>query len=160
MLANPRHINIYRGRPTKWKWRAGHIRSVRRLRCRGTGRLVEFGLESGSVVEEGKDLELRCISDIPWDSCKITHDPSERSCKHHQIKKNTLYEAQVDDCKDFKGRFEYTGNTRGRGRKCGIRILNSRLEDDDEWTCRLDFVDNYAARTLRVGMLAGKQHIL
>ena len=120
--------------------------------------ISEFKITSWSkklIVEEGKNLELWCSSNIPWDSCEITHVPSAKSCKHYanstatpitttvsttypttqgsalRFYKNGRRMRLFDSCSNLEGRFEYTGDTGRPARKCGFKIKN--VQEDSIW---------------------------
>ena len=93
--------------------------------------------ESGAAVtavEAGGDLELWCNADGWWEWCKFVHEPSGKNCDLKWRRKQywrDVFNVTVNNCDDFKGRFEYLGDYDNY--KCGIRIRGVEKGDAGAW---------------------------
>ena len=94
--------------------------------------------ESGSTdLEEGDSLDLWCNADDYWEWCKFTNKNSRRWCElQWETEANNV---TVNNCDDFKERFEYLGDYDNY--RCGLRIYDIHPDESGEWTCKLDDYD-------------------
>ena len=93
--------------------------------------LTEVTPKEISVIE-GEDVTFSCAVDTYYEWCTFIHN--DKKCDY--VWKRDYWNVTVEDCNDYQGRIEYTGNYDYYN--CAIILKSVTLEDIGEWSCELE----------------------